>query len=129
PTPVAWSEDMHEPPAIDRRVFHQLTTAALLGAVAGTSEEVVAQPPAPESKAKPVDRRNLLLLEPNICRGLNVCKGKGRGDGQGGPNRCVGMSVCATVAAHTCAGNNECRGQGACDVGDPAKYQVGYPGE
>ena len=124
---------MSESGAMDRRGFSQLTTAALLGMVAGAaaeSEEAVAQPaPPPKAKVKAVDRRNLFLSEPNICRGLNVCKGKGRGDGQGGPNKCVGTSVCATVSDHTCAGNNDCRGQGACDVGDPAIYEVGYPGE
>ena len=120
---------MSEPASMDRRTFSQLTTAAFLGMVAGAEEDANAQPAPLKAKVKPVDRRNPFLVEPNICRGLNVCKGKGRGDGAGGPNQCVGMSVCATVSTHTCAGNNDCRGQGACDVGDPAIYEVGYPGE
>ena len=124
---------MAEPEAIDRRGFYQLTTAAFLGMIAGAAEDADAQgqkpAPAAKPKVKPVNRTNLFLMEPNICRGLNVCKGKGKGDGRGGPNKCVGMSVCATVAAHTCNGNNDCRGQGACDIGDPNVYAVGYPGE
>lgn len=121
--------DAHE--SIDRRAFHQLTTAAFLGAAAGLTETAaVAAEPKPATKPlKPADRGNPLLLEPNICRGLNTCKGKGRGDGRGGANQCVGTSTCALVATHICAGNNECRGQGACDVGDPAIYQINYPGE
>lgn len=120
---------MSEPASseIDRRLFHQLTVAAFMGAVAGTADDAAAQ--ARKQKDKPADRGNPMLLEPNICRGLNICKGKGRGDGLGGPNKCVGMSVCATAPAHICNGKNECRGLGACDVGDPARYQIGYPGE
>lgn len=118
---------MDDTQAFERRTFHELTVAALLGVIAGTSEEAEAQPR--EMQAKPVDLGNPLLREPNICRGLNACKGKGRGSATGGQNQCAGTSVCATVAAHVCSGNNNCRGQGACDQGDPAKYQVGYPGE
>ena len=122
---------MSESNSMDRRVFHQLTAAALVGIVAGTAENAEAQQPVgkPMDKVKGVDVSNPLLKEPNICRGLNICKGKGKGDGFGGPNKCVGMSACAIVSEHVCAGNNDCRGQGACDVGDPAKYQLNYPGE
>jgi hypothetical protein len=117
---------------VGRRAFHGLAVAAVAGLLAGTSQpnEAEANEQAPGGrKPKRVNLTSSLLLEPNICRGLNICKGKGRGDGFGGPNRCAGMSACATAPAHVCAGSNECRGLGACDVGDPVKYQVGYPGE
>lgn len=78
---------------------------------------------------KKKDATNLLLQEPNICRGLNTCRGKGRGGYYGGPNQCAGTSICATAPQHVCAGHNQCRGLGACDEGNPAYFQVNYPGE
>ncbi|MDP2323581.1 MAG: hypothetical protein Q8N51_06075 [Gammaproteobacteria bacterium] len=57
----------------------------------------------------------LLLADPNVCRGLNSCKGKGKGD-----HACAGHGACATVKAHACNGMNECKGQGGCG---------GYPGQ
>ena len=113
---------------VNRRGFHELAMGALAGMLAGAGGSEAAAQPAPP-KAKRAVRANLLLQEPNICRGLNICKGKGRGDGFGGPNKCVGQSVCATAPEHVCASHNTCRGLGACDEGDPRKYQVNYPGE
>ena len=57
-----------------------------------------------------------ILSEPHVCRGLNTCKGKGKG----GDNSCAGTGQCATAAAHSCHGSNACKGQGGCD---------GHPGE
>lgn len=116
---------------VDRRKFHQLTMGALAGLLAGAAGSAAEAEGAEQAQRKPkrVVLANSLLLEPNICRGLNICKGKGRGDGAGGPNKCVGMSICATAPSHTCNGSNQCRGLGACDVGDPNEFQVGYPGE
>lgn len=90
----------------NRREFTKLAAAALGGLVAGTA--------APASAADKGDKKdkskNPLLSEPHVCRGLNTCKGKGKG----GKNTCAGTSQCATVKAHTCGGDNDCRGQGGC---------------
>jgi putative oxidoreductase len=48
--------------------------------------------------------------ESHLCRGLNSCKGKGKG----GHNACSGQGACATVARHACNGLNECKGLGGC---------------
>ena len=53
---------------------------------------------------------SLLMGEKHVWRGLNQCKGAGSGS----ENACAGTGACATIAAHKCAGNNECKGQGGC---------------
>lgn len=53
---------------------------------------------------------SLLLGEKHVCRGLNTCKGKGKG----GNNSCAGTGKCATADAHSCSGQNACKGQGGC---------------
>jgi hypothetical protein len=73
--------------------------------VAGTSIAAGQQKDKPDDKKK-----NPLLEEPHVCRGLNTCKGKGKGE----KNACAGQGACATVKAHTCKGENACRGQGGC---------------
>ena len=85
----------------NRRDFTKLAAAALGGLVAGT---------AMAEDKKEDDKVNPLLKEPHVCRGLNTCKGKGKG----GENACAGQGVCATAKAHTCKGDNECKGQGGC---------------
>jgi hypothetical protein len=93
---------------VNRRDFQRLTLAAFGGLVAGAA--------AAESKAadgKPPqkdDKKNPLLGEPHICRGLNVCKGLGADK----KNACAGQGVCATAKEHSCHFKNECRGQGGC---------------
>ena len=62
-----------------------------------------------------VDPALLLKGDPNVCRGLNACKGKGKGS-----HSCAGQASCAAVKAHDCAGVNDCKGQGGCG---------GYPGQ
>jgi len=52
----------------------------------------------------------LLTQEPHVCRGLNTCKGNGKG----GENACAGQGACATAEPHACAGLNACKGQGGC---------------
>ena len=84
----------------NRRDFTRLAAAAIGGLVAGTS--AIAQ----DKKEK----KNPLLSDPHACRGLNICKTKGKG----GKNDCAGQGACATAKAHTCGGENECRGQGGC---------------
>jgi hypothetical protein len=89
----------------NRRDFTKLAAAALGGLVAGTA--VAAEDKKDDKKDK---TKNPFLSEPHVCRGLNTCKGKGKG----GKNNCAGSSACATVKAHTCKGENDCRGQGGC---------------
>ena len=60
-----------------------------------------------------------VVQEPNVCRGLNICKGHGKG----GKNDCAGQGECATAKAHTCAGDNDCAGLGGCNA------KVDMPGE
>jgi hypothetical protein len=88
-----------------RRDFHRLTAAALSGLLAGVSAVGGAQ-----KKEEKEDKKNPLLLEPHVCRGLNTCKGLDKTR----KNDCAGMGECATVKAHTCKGENDCRGQGGC---------------
>lgn len=104
-----------------RRDFHRWTLAALGGMAAGCAQQPAAPPPAapttgttpaspaPEGDAV-VDVDQLLMNEPHVCRGLNACKGLGKG----GDNSCAGTGACASVAEHACAGENECKGQGGC---------------
>jgi hypothetical protein len=111
-------------PELTRRDFHRMSMAALGGIVAGTAAGCAKEPAAPapgggESAGTtagtgaetPVAADvNLLLEEPHVCRGLNTCKGKGKG----GDNECAGRGACATADAHTCHYENKCKGQGGC---------------
>lgn len=83
-----------------RRDFTKLAAAAFGGLVAGTAL----------AEDKKDEKKNPLLSDKHICRGLNTCKGKGAG----GKNECAGMGACATAKAHECATLNDCRGQGGC---------------
>ncbi|MDP2322952.1 MAG: hypothetical protein Q8N51_02870 [Gammaproteobacteria bacterium] len=98
---------------VTRRNFASLSLAAATGIVAGTGI-ASAQNKSKEEKAFPVDPA-LLLADPNVCRGLNSCKGKGKGE-----HACAGAGSCATVEARSCNGTNQCKGQGGCG---------GYPGQ
>ncbi len=88
---------------LSRRDFSKLTMAAFGGLLAGAG---VAQ----AADDKKTGKKNPLLYEPHVCRGLNTCKGKSKGK----DNSCAGMGACATVEAHSCTGKNACRGQGGC---------------
>ncbi len=120
---------------MNRREFHKLAAAALGGVVAGAGLTQAAdkdEKPAkdkpekdkpekdkPEKDKGPKDaKKPALLQEPNVCRGLNICKGKGKG----GKNDCAGQGDCSTAKAHTCGGENDCRGLGGCkdDPGENA---------
>ncbi len=86
-----------------RRDFGKLSAAAFGGMVAGAS---VLHLGARDANA---DESNLLSGK-NVCRGLNhSCANH-----KGGDNQCAGMGVCATAAPHTCAGQNDCKGEGGC---------------
>lgn len=112
---------------LKRRDFHRLTMSALGGMLAGgcvqaARDEEQSAAVAQDGQAKEDDKPKifvdpaLLLTEPHVCRGLNTCKGKGKGD----ENACAGQGACAAVAAHECATTNDCKGQGGCG---------GYPGQ
>jgi hypothetical protein len=103
---------------MDRRDFHKWTLAALSGVAAGCAK--TATPPADSAAALApgasmadavVTETELLLIdEPHVCRGLNACKGLGKG----GDNACAGQGACASVAEHACGGAHECKGQAGC---------------
>lgn len=77
--------------------------AAFGGVLLGTS---LAGQAAESDKHDP----ELLLQDKHVCRGLNTCKGKGKG----GDNSCAGTGSCAIAEAHSCKGDNACKGQGGC---------------
>jgi hypothetical protein len=91
---------------LNRRDFGKLAMAALGGMLAGAA----AVEAADEKPKKKDPKKPLLLQEPHVCRGLNTCKGKGKG----GKNDCAGQGACATAKSHTCSGDNECAGLGGC---------------
>lgn len=98
---------------LSRRRFHQLAAAALGGIVTGVT--VGCNKKSPEktggkTTAGAGDGDSFLTQEPHVCRGLNTCKGKGKG----GDNECAGQGTCATAEKHACDGMNECKGQGGC---------------
>jgi hypothetical protein len=110
----------------------RLAEAMLLGileGIRGAMRSAGTSPATVRFDPKTVDSGNPLLKEPNICRGLNTCKGKGAGSVGGGPNQCAGQSVCAIATNMGCATSNNCRGLGGCNAGDPTQVQVDYPGE
>jgi hypothetical protein len=103
----------------------------MAGAVAGCSETKPPAPvtPAPTTGAGTVadggtrggdettdaagggaDPANFLTGEKHACRGLNMCKNLDKD----GDNACAGQGDCATIAAHSCHAQNECKGQGGC---------------
>lgn len=105
---------------LTRRDFHRLSMAAFSGIVAGTAAGCAREPASPPPAAgggtddggqpSVAAGENPLLVEPHVCRGLNTCKGLGKG----GDNECAGQGACATAEAHSCHYENKCRGQGGC---------------
>jgi len=89
---------------LSRRDFGRFTGAALSGLVLGSSWVATAA-----DKKGANDPANI-LSDPHVCRGLNTCKGKGKG----GDNSCAGTGQCATAKAHSCHAENACKGQGGC---------------
>src|SRR5688500_15502622 len=92
--------------SIDRRRFHELTAAALGGLAAGAvigcgGGDQAGDGGKSDGKA---------VADVHLCRGLNDCKGKGKG----GDNACRGQGACATAKEHSCGGQNECKGLGGC---------------
>ncbi|MCA8995886.1 MAG: hypothetical protein KDA80_02845 [Planctomycetaceae bacterium] len=111
---------------LNRRQFNRLSMAAFGGVVAGSltgcpdsanptnegSPSGAPEPPAeaPGDSGEDTAEVSLLLQEPHVCRGLNMCKEQGSTK----DNACAGQGNCASVASHVCGGQNECKGQGGC---------------
>jgi hypothetical protein len=86
---------------MNRREFQRLTSAAIGGMLvgaAGLKSSLFAEDKSP------------LLSDTHVCRGLNMCKGKGADK----TNACAGQGACATAEKHGCKGDNACKGQGGC---------------
>lgn len=93
-----------EQSSLSRRDFGRLTMAVFGGVLLGTTMA---------GSAAEADAKNdpaLLLQDKHVCRGLNTCKGKGKG----GDNSCAGTGKCAIAETHGCKGDNACKGQGGC---------------
>ncbi len=89
-------------PEMNRRDFGTLTAAAFSGLVTGTLSG---------RRVQGADYDiTLLTKEPHVCRGLNTCKGLGKG----GNNQCAGQGTGASVDRHMCNGTNDCKGEGGC---------------
>jgi hypothetical protein len=92
---------------LNRRQFTKFAAAAVGGLVAGLSAGRAAE----DEPKKKDPKKDLLLQEPHICRGLNpTCKGEVKGK----KNDCAGMSNGPTVKDHACKGQNDCAGEGGC---------------
>jgi hypothetical protein len=100
---------------VSRRIFSQNLTLAALGGLAAGALGQDSSKPAAALKCN-IDPTLLVGAEPHVCRGLNSCKGKGKGGG----NACAGQGNCATAPTISCSTNNECKGKGGCG---------GYPGQ
>ena len=87
-------------PSSRRKFLNRLAVGSLSGLAAGSAIHATAE----DDEDLPI-----ILQEPNVCRGLNTCKGKGKGD-----HDCAGQASCATAEAHSCQGQNACKGQGGC---------------
>jgi hypothetical protein len=90
--------------SLSRRDFSKLSMAVFGGVLLGSTLSTLAA----ESESK--HDAALLLQDKHVCRGLNTCKGKGKG----GENSCGGEGKCATAETHSCKGDNACKGQGGC---------------
>ena len=93
--------------SVSRRRF--FTVAAIGGLMAGTAHAQDKKPEKPAADEKKIDPERM-LGDKHTCRGLNTCKGKGKG----GDNACAGQGKCAIADAHSCHGKNACKGQGGC---------------
>jgi hypothetical protein len=101
-------EDSMDNSDLTRRDFQRLSMAAFGGMLLGAG---AAQAADEKDKQKEDDKKkNPLLVEPHVCRGLNTCKNKGATK----KNDCAGQGACFTANKHTCHAENACRGQGGC---------------
>jgi hypothetical protein len=101
-----------------RRRFNQLVLAAfggtlsgvVVGCSGGQKEASKSEAAAGKESSANYDENLLLVGDPHICRGLNLCKGQGKSKS----NECAGQGDCASAAKHACDGQNACKGQGGC---------------
>jgi hypothetical protein len=101
---------------MNRRDFTKLSMAVFGGVVAGTVGCGKGDQPQPVMKPSPpgpgpVADASAPQKDLNVCRGLNACKGQGKG----GDNACAGQGQCATAKAHDCGTLNDCKYQGGCN--------------
>ncbi|REK17931.1 MAG: hypothetical protein DWQ37_05265 [Planctomycetota bacterium] len=99
-----------EQSGLNRRDFQRLSAAAVGGLLAGASLGNAALGADEKKVPKKDPKKNPMLGEPHICRGINMCKGLGASK----DNACAGQGTCATAKEHLCHYKNECRGQGGC---------------
>jgi hypothetical protein len=78
---------------LSRRQFQKLAMVALGGLVAGAGLAHADDKKDDKKEDKPKDEKKEPLLQENDC---------------------AGTSACATATAHTCGGENACRGLGGC---------------
>lgn len=104
---------------VNRRDFTRLTALAMGGMMAGSLVGCGTKTEKTGEAAKTgTDGAALAKSDPalaqwtdnHLCRGLNACKGKGKG----GTNDCAGLGECATVEPHACGGQNTCKNLGGC---------------
>jgi hypothetical protein len=95
---------------MDRRDFDRLAAAVLAGLLAGANVASAQVEKKGKRRKKKDTRKSMWLQEPHICRGLNTCKGLGRGR----KNECAGKGTCAISNFHSCHGGNDCAGLGGC---------------
>ena len=111
---------------LNRRDFQRLTAAAVGGLLAGAA--IGGSASGADDKKDKVPRKdkkkNPILGEPHVCRGINMCKGLGTDK----KNACAGQGTCATAKAHLCHFKNECRGQGGCGA-KPGENECKQKGE
>ncbi len=111
--------------SVNRRDFHKLTVAAMGGMMAGSfvgctgksekSGDKSGSNASGKSGSENADngKENTALAAwtgEHVCRGLNACKGQGKGK----TNDCAGLGECATVEAHDCGPKNTCKNLGGC---------------
>lgn len=94
--------------SMDRRDFHKLTAAAMGGLAAGSILGCSSEPQGGDGSG--VEATQAAAGDVHLCRGLNECKGQGKG----GENACRGQGACATAKEHGCHQQNECKGLGGC---------------
>lgn len=108
---------------VNRRDFNRLTVAAMGGLMAGSfagcgGDKTGKTEAKTGENAEGQGGENNVDLSAwtgkHVCRGLNACKGQGKG----GKNACAGQGECATVEHHSCGGQNTCKNLGGC--GDTA---------
>ena len=104
-------EDFMDNSDLTRRDFQRLSMAAFGGMLLGASAGQAADEKGKDKEKEADDKKkNPLLVEPHVCRGLNTCKNKGSSK----KNDCAGQGACFTANKHTCHTENACRGQGGC---------------